>query len=98
MEDKETYKNLLTDIIGKQVVILGPRIAILKARNVKGLTIGDDGTVTDIEGAPTEILQSLIDEYVNLAGSIVKATLGSVFIRYPTLKNPVGDSTVPSIQ
>ncbi len=86
MEEKLNYNNLLSDVIAKQSVILGPGIAVLKARNVKELTITDDGKVTDIKGDPNEVLQKLIDEYVNLSGLIVKNALGSVFAKYPGLK------------
>ncbi len=38
MEPTNTdYKQMLTEIIKKQIVILGPQIAVLKARGVPGL-------------------------------------------------------------
>ena len=40
----DDYKKLLTQVIQKQMVILGPGITLSKARNVKGLTVSDDGT------------------------------------------------------
>jgi hypothetical protein len=86
MVDKEQYKGLITDIIGKQSIILGPQIAILKARNVAELAIDNDGKVTDINGDPAVALQKLIDEYVELSGLIVKNALGSIFAKYPTIK------------
>lgn len=73
---------LMSDVIGKQSVILGPDIAILKARNVEGLKISNDGKVTDIIGNPRDVLQGLIDEYVSLSGQIVKTALGSVFEKH----------------
>jgi len=87
MEEKQDYQNLLSEIIAKQIVILGPNIAVLKARNVQGLTVSDDGKVTDIQGEPSVALQKLVDEYVNLSGEIVQNTLSSVFARYPTIKH-----------
>ena len=33
------YQKLLTEVIKKQIVILGPDITLAKARNVKGLTL-----------------------------------------------------------
>jgi len=77
------YKQLLTDVIKKQVVILGPAITIAKARNVKGLTVSDDGTVTDIQGAPQEIIQSLIDQFIQLSGLIVRKTMEPLLANYP---------------
>ena len=86
MDNKEQYKALISEVIAKQIVILGPDIAILKARSVKELTVGDDGKVTSIKGEPANALQKLVDQYVELSGQIVKSTLGSIFSKYPTVK------------
>ena len=83
---KEEYQKILSEIIKKQIVILGPQIAVLKARNVPGLKVGDDGTVTEIFGLEQEILQKLIDEYVALSGEIVKNAVNSIFKKYPSIK------------
>ncbi len=82
----EDYKSMLTEIIQKQIVILGPQIAILKARNVPGMKISDDGTVTEVMGSEQETLQKLIDEYVALSGEIVKNAVNSIFQKYPSIK------------
>lgn len=86
MNDKETYKALMTEIIHKQTVILGPQIAILKARNVSSLSVNDDGQVVDIKEDPRTALQKLVDEYVKLSGQIVKNALGSIFTKYPQVE------------
>jgi hypothetical protein len=87
MDQKEKYKLLLTEIIAKQAIILGPQIAVLKARNVSGLTVSDDGKVLDFSEDPRKTLEQLVDEYVNLSGQIVKNALGSVFAKYPDLRH-----------
>ncbi|MFA6551388.1 MAG: hypothetical protein WCV41_02575 [Patescibacteria group bacterium] len=87
MEKIEQYKALMSEIIAKQIVILGPQIAVIKARSVAGLTINDAGLVEEVKGDPAEALQSLIDVYVSLSGLIVKNALGSIFSKYPGLKN-----------
>lgn len=86
MEDKDQYKSLITEVIQKQAVILGHEIAILKARGVSDLTVADDGKVIDIKGDPQSALQKLIDQYVELSGLIVKNALGSIFLKYPSIK------------
>lgn len=86
MASAEDYKNLINDILAKQAVILGQDIVILKARNVAGLTITDDGKVTSIEGDPQEVLQKLVEEYIALSGQIVKNILNPVFQKYPDIK------------
>ena len=90
MPDVEQYKALISEIIKKQIVILGPDISVLKARNVKELDVEDDGTVNGISGDPQEVLQKLIDEYVSLSGQIVKNILGSIMSKYPEIKVSVG--------
>jgi hypothetical protein len=87
MENKEQYVSLISEIIEKQAVILGPDIAILKARNVLGLVIDDSGKVVDVKGNPADVVQQLIDEYVQLSGQIVKSALTSIFTKYPDIKS-----------
>ena len=77
------YKKLLTEVIQKQMVILGPSITLAKARNVKGLVVDDSGTVTDIQGHPQELIQGLIDQFVQLSGLIVKKTMEPLLSVYP---------------
>jgi len=86
MDKKEQYKSLISEVIAKQSIILGPEIAVLKARSVKNLTINNEGEVTAIKGDPEKILQGLVDAYVDLSGQIVKSALGSIFTKYPEVK------------
>ena len=86
MEEKNQYISLISEIIDKQAVILGPDIAILKARNVLGLSIDGNGKVIDIKGNPSDVVEQLIDEYVQLSGQIVKSALSSIFTKYPDIK------------
>ncbi|OGZ66553.1 MAG: hypothetical protein A3C06_00945 [Candidatus Taylorbacteria bacterium RIFCSPHIGHO2_02_FULL_46_13] len=85
MTEKEQYSALISEIIKKQAVILGPEIAILKARSVPGLMVDNDGKVTGVGDNPKDTLQNLVDRYVELSGLIVKNALGSIFAKYPDL-------------
>ncbi len=85
MEDTQQYMALISEIIKKQSVILGPEIAILKARSVSGLMVDNDGKVTGVGVNPSETLQNLVDQYVELSGQIVKNALGSIFAKYPNI-------------
>jgi hypothetical protein len=85
MEDKEQYLKLLTEIIKKQAIILGPDIALLKARSIPGLKVSDDCSVVDIFGDPKEVIQKLVNTYVELSGMIVKSALSSIFEKYPNI-------------
>jgi len=84
---KDEYKQMLTEIIKKQIVILGPQIAVLKARNIAGLRVSDDGEVIEITGPEQVVLQKLIDEYVALSGEIVKNAVNSIFEKYPSIQH-----------
>ncbi len=81
----DDYKRVISEIIQKQMVILGPDIALLKARNVMGVSVGSDGVVTNLEGEPSALLQKLIDEYVALSGLIVRKAMEPLLQKYPQL-------------
>lgn len=85
MNEREQYMALMSEVIQKQIVILGPEIAVLKARNVPEITISGEGKVTDIKGDPGQALEKLIDTYVELSGQIVRNALGSIFTKYPAV-------------
>lgn len=85
MDEKSQYVALISEIIKKQSLILGPEIAVLKARSVPGLMVDNDGKVTGVGDNPKETLQNLVDQYVELSGLIVKNALGSIFAKYPDI-------------
>jgi len=85
MDESQQYTALISEIIKKQSVILGPEIAILKARSVSGLMVDNDGKVTGVGDNPKETLQTLIDRYVELSGQIVKNALSTIFAKYPNI-------------
>ena len=83
MDKKTQYVAIISEIIARQSIILGPSMAILKARSVPELTVNDKGVVTDIKGDENTVLQKLVNAYVELSGMIVKNALGSIFEKYP---------------
>lgn len=86
MADDSDYKNLLSDLIGKQMVMLGPAIALSKARKVTSLTVDEAGVVSAISGDPQEALKALAGEYMALSGQIAQMTLDSLLEKYPGIK------------
>jgi len=86
MSDQDEYKQMLTDLIQKQMVVLGPNIALDKARKSQGLKISDDGTVMELSGDPQMILKAVANEYMQLSGQIAQMTLNSLVEKYPSLK------------
>lgn len=93
----QQYQKLLTEVIKKQILVLGPNISLAKARNVKGLTISEDGTVTAISGNPQELVQQLIDQFMELSSLIVKKTIEPILASYPGLLLSNHTTTTPII-
>lgn len=85
----QEYKKLLTDVIQRQIMLLGPTIAVTKARQVPGITVADDGTVVSFTGDPQQLTQQLIEQFVELSGLIVKKTMEPLLASYPGLTNVV---------
>lgn len=80
------YQQILSDLIKKQMVMLGPNVAIATARKVSGLSVSDDGTVTAISGDPQTILSAAAKQYMCLSGAIAQMTLESIIAKYPGVK------------
>lgn len=91
------HQKLLTEVIKKQIVILGPDITLAKARNVEGLTVSDDGTVTGLSGDPAVITQKLVEQFMELSGLIVKKTMEPLLANYPK-DGAIPQPQVPPIQ
>jgi len=77
------YKKIFTELIRKQMVVLGPDITLAKVKNVQGIQINEQGEVVGIQGDPQSILQLLINQFVELSGLIVKKTMESILTTYP---------------
>jgi hypothetical protein len=86
MPEESEYKKMLTDLIQKQMVVLGPNIALDKARKVPGVKVNDDGSVLDMDGDPQMVLKGVANEYMNLSGQIAQMTLNSLLEKYPQVK------------
>lgn len=86
MDQTEQYKSVMSEIIAKQSIILGPDMAVARAKRVSGIDVSEKGVVSGIDGDPAEALKRLIDTYVELSGQIVKNALGPIFMKYPDIK------------
>jgi len=86
MPDNQQYEKMLTDLIQKQMVVLGPNIALDKARKITGLTVADDGTVSNVQGDPQLVLKGVANEYMALSGQIAQMTLNTLLEKYPMVK------------
>ena len=82
-QQNEQYKAVMSEIIAKRSVILGPEMAMMRAKKIAEIELGEDGQVKEIKGDPAEALKHLIDSYVELSGQIVRNALGPIFTKYP---------------
>ena len=77
----QDYRKLLTEVIQKQIIILGPAITLAQVKKIQGITMRDDGTVTAVSGSTEEINKKLIEEFAKVSGfsaSKIKDDLGVV--------------------
>lgn len=86
MSTNEDYLALLSDLIKKQMIMLGPQIAISKARKVQALTVDNSGQVTAITGDAQLALKELANAFMTLSGQIATTTLESLLEKYPDIK------------
>lgn len=86
-DDPSNYKKMLSDLIKKQMVMLGPNIALDKARKVTGVAVNDEGEVTDISGDPRLVLKGVANEYMTLSGQIAQMTLNTLLEKYPGIES-----------
>lgn len=83
-DNKQEFISLFNEIIQRQTVVLGPDIAVIIGKKVEGLVFSEEGKVTDFTGDPQQILQSLINGYVNLSGLIVRKTIEPLLEKHPS--------------
>ena len=83
----QLYKQLLTDAIRKQMIILGPQITLLKVHNVPNLTITEDGTVASLGSKPEETVTRFLEQFRDLSAPLVKKTMQPLLGAMGTLPN-----------
>lgn len=88
MDSSTQYINLLSEVIKKQMIILGPSVALGTARKIGSLAIADDGTVTGINGDPKQAMQNLATAYMTLSGQISQNIFSSIMDKYPEIAQP----------
>ena len=86
----DSYKNLINEIIAKQIVILGPDIVLLKAKTVSGLKLDSEGMVESLTGDPQTVLQTLVNEYIGLSGLAMRGVISAIVTKYPDIKIDLG--------
>lgn len=81
----DDYKMAITEIVQKQMAILGPEIALLKAKNIEGLKVNEKGEVLEFKDNSRDILQKIVDEYISLSGQVFRNVLAPILQKYPNI-------------
>lgn len=89
---QEEYRKFLSELIKKQMVILGPNLVLSKARKIDGLKIGDDGEVAAIGRDPLDTFKEISGYFNDLSGHIAQITLERLLEKYPGLKQEIASS------
>lgn len=79
----ENNKRIFSEVIKRQIAILGPDITLAKVKNVPGIEVDPTGEVVNLQGDPQVLLQELINQFVELSGLIVKKTMESILATHP---------------
>lgn len=86
MTDPDDYKKVISDIIKKQIEVVGPAIALAVARKVPAIKLAQDGEVIEIAGDPRVVFEQIAEEYIAFSGEISKMILKSVMKSYPNVE------------
>lgn len=88
-QEPKDYHSVLTDLIRKQMLILGPTFPIKQARLIKGLKIADNGTVLETSIDPKIILNEFISQSLNVSETLVELSMMPLI--HATLGNNYGE-------
>lgn len=69
------YKAIISEYIKKQMIILGPVVAVEKARKVEKIKLKEDGMVTQIVGDSKEAMKAVEIEFESMIGSVAHTVL-----------------------
>lgn len=70
MPDSDIYKELLTSLIKKQMLLLGPKVAIERLKNIPNLKVAEDGSVIEIGSNPTDITDQVFEAFTDFPSRI----------------------------
>lgn len=89
MSKTQDYKAIISEYIKKQMIILGPVVAVEKARKLEKIKLKDDGAVTQINGDGEEIMAMIESEYEGMIGSIAHTVLLRVIDKTSAAKGEI---------
>ena len=81
----EDCKKAITEIVKKQMDIVGPAVALSVAQKETSVKLSTSGEVMEIIGDPKTALEQVAEAYIAFSGEISKMILKSVIKSYPDI-------------
>ncbi|HMQ02022.1 MAG TPA: hypothetical protein PKD79_03070 [Candidatus Doudnabacteria bacterium] len=77
------YKKFISEFVRKQMIMLGPDLAVSTANKTTGLEVDQRGAVINIAGDPVLILKNLFNEFLKLTPQLTNYIAHLFFTKYP---------------
>lgn len=74
----DNYKKILTELIQKQMNMVGPGIALSIVQKVPAVKVANNGEVLEVNGDPKAALESVANAYIAFSGEISRMILKSI--------------------
>ena len=74
----DEHKIIISQLIKKQMEMVGPAIALSIAKKVPTIKVADNGEVLEVSGDSKAALEQLANAYIEFSGEISKLILKSL--------------------
>ena len=88
-------KNIISELIRRQMSILGSDITMARVKNVIGIQVDPNGGVVSIDRDAQDVLSDLTNQFVELSGLIVKKTMESI-LAANNYNMPISQPQIPA--
>jgi hypothetical protein len=78
---REQAERTISEIVKKQMTILGSEVAYRQANSVAGLTVQRNGEAKITSREPVAVIEALTASYVELIGPVVRNTIDPILKR-----------------
>lgn len=87
----QKYKQFLSELIRRHMLILGPNIARDVALGVQGLAIDHSGEVVDLAGDRLLVTKDLVSGYTSLCAPVTQLITYQLLENYPDIRVEYND-------
>lgn len=79
------YKQLISEFMRQQMMVLGPNLAVSTANRVSGLEVNSSGSVIVLDKEPPKVLGELVDEFQKLSPILINHLTNLMLVKYPDI-------------